>query len=254
MARKNRPAVVGVPASIRRINENEFHAVSTRYLEAVARHTGAEPVIIPAIGGHLDFEDLMRRVDGFFFTGCPSNVEPHHYDEPVNLTPDRRDPGRDATTLPLIRFALANAVPMFAICRGFQELNVALGGSLHQLLHEVPGKWDHRGGGDKPHEERFAPRHHVSLTPRGQLADLTESARIVVNSLHGQGVDRLGRGLRVEAIADDGTIEGFRVDGAGAFALGVQWHPEWRTEETSHYGALFGAFAAAVKERALTRQ
>ena len=161
MARKNRPAVVGVPASIRRINENEFHAVSTRYLEAVARHTGAEPVIIPAIGGHLDFEDLMQRVDGFFFTGCPSNVEPHHYDEPVNLTPDRRDPDRDATTLPLIRFALANAVPMFAICRGFQELNVALGGSLHQ---------------------------------------------------------------------------------------------EWRTEETPHYGALFGAFGAAVRERALTRR
>ncbi len=253
MAPGNRPAVVGIPASVRCMNGNEFHAVSTRYVEAVVRHTGAEPVIVPAIGGRLDFEDLMRRVDGFFFTGCPSNVEPHHYDEPVNLTPDRRDPGRDATTLPLIRHALANAVPLLAICRGFQELNVALGGSLHQLLHEVPGKWDHRGGGHKPHEERFAPRHHVSLSPGGRLAGLAKSTRIVVNSLHGQGVDRLGRGLRVEALADDGTVEGVRVDGAEAFALGVQWHPEWRTEETSHYGALFGAFGAAVKERAAAR-
>ena len=254
MARKNRPAVVGIPASIRRVNGNEFHAVAARYVEAITRDTGAEPVLIPAIGDRLDFEDLTRRVDGFLFTGCPSNVEPHHYDEPVNLTPDKRDPDRDATTLPLIRFALAGAVPLFAICRGFQELNVALGGSLHHLLHEVPGKWDHRGGGDKPLAERFAPRHHVSLTPGGRLADLAGSPRIVVNSLHGQGVDRLGHGLRVEAIADDGTVEGFRVDGAEAFALGVQWHPEWRTEETSHYGALFGAFGAAVRERALARR
>lgn len=254
MARRNRPAVVGIPASIRRVNGNDFHAVSVRYVEAVAHFTGAEPVIVPAIGGQLDFEDLVQRVDGFFFTGCPSNVEPHHYDEPVNLTPDKRDPDRDATTLPLIRCALANAVPFFAICRGFQEVNVALGGSLHQLLHEVPGKWDHRGGSDKPHEERFAPRHHVSLTPNGCLAGLVGSSRIVVNSLHGQGIDRLGNGLTVEAMADDGTVEGFRVDGAEAFALGVQWHPEWRAEETSHYGALFGAFSAAVNERARTRQ
>lgn len=254
MARRNRPAVVGIPASIRRVNENDFHAVSVRYVEAVARFTGAEPVIVPAIGGQLDFEDLVQRVDGFFFTGCPSNVEPHHYDEPVNLTPDKRDPDRDATTLPLIRCALANAVPVFAICRGFQEINVALGGSLHQLLHEVPGKWDHRGGSDKPLEERFAPRHHISLTPNGCLADLAGSSRIVVNSLHGQGIDRLGHGLAVEAMADDGTVEGFRVDGAEAFAVGVQWHPEWRAEETSHYGALFGAFSAAVNERAQTRQ
>lgn len=254
MARKSRPAVVGIPASVRRVNGNEFHAVATRYIEAVARTTGAEPVLVPAIGDRLDFTDLTRRVDGLLFTGCPSNVEPRHYDEPVNLTPDKRDPDRDATTLPLIRAALADAVPLFAICRGFQELNVALGGSLHQLLHEVPGKWDHRGGGDKPLAERFAPRHHVSLTPGGRLADLAGSSRIVVNSLHGQGVDRLGCGLRVEAIADDGTVEGFRVDGAEAFALGVQWHPEWRTEETSHYGALFGAFGAAVRERALARR
>lgn len=254
MARKHRPAIVGIPASVRRINENEFHVAATRYVEAVARDAGAEPIIIPAIGDRLDFEDLTRRVDGFLFTGCPSNVEPRHYDEPVNLTPDRRDPDRDATTLPLIRSALVNAVPLLAICRGFQELNVALGGSLHQLLHEVPGKWDHRGGGDKPLAERFAPRHHVSLTPGGLLAGLAESSRIVVNSLHGQGVDRLARDLRVEAIADDGTVEGVRVEGAKAFALGVQWHPEWRTEETSHYGALFGAFGAAVKDRALARR
>ena len=254
MALRKRPAIVGIPASIRRVNENDFHAVSVRYVEAVARFTGAEPVIVPAIGSHLDFEDLVQRVDGFFFTGCPSNVEPHHYDEPVNLTPDKRDPGRDATTLPLIRYALANAVPFFAICRGFQEVNVALGGSLHQLLHEVPGKWDHRGGNGKPLEERCAPRHHVSLKPNGYLADLAGSSRIVVNSLHGQGIDRLGKDLVVEAIADDGTVEGFRVDGAEALALGVQWHPEWRADETPHYGALFGAFSAAVNERAQTRQ
>ena len=253
MAQSSRP-VVGIPASIRRFDTHEFHSVSIRYVEAVAQHAGAEPVIVPALGEHLNFEDVVERVDGFFFTGCPSNVEPHHYDEPVNLTPDRRDPNRDATTLPLLRHALANAVPILAICRGFQELNVALGGSLHQLLHNVPGRWDHRGGADKPLEDRFAPRHHVSLTPTGRLADLTGSSRIVVNSLHGQGIDRLGDDLIVEARADDGTIEGLRVDGAEAFALGVQWHPEWRAEETSHYAALFGAFSAAVRERARARR
>jgi len=254
MTSKNRRPIVGIPASTRHVNGNDFHAVSTRYVDAVSKLAGAEPVIVPAIGGQLDFESLVSRVDGFFFTGCPSNVEPHHYDEPVNLTPDKRDPNRDATTLPLIRCALANAVPFFAICRGFQEVNVALGGSLHQLLHEVPGKWDHRGGADKTQEERFAPRHHVSLTTGGYLADLTDSSRIVVNSLHGQGVDRLGKNLIVEALTDDGTVEAFRVDGVESLALGVQWHPEWQADETSHYGALFGAFGEAVKNRAHKRQ
>ena len=254
MTSKIRRPIVGIPASVRRVNGNDFHAVSTRYADAVARLVGAEPVIVPAIGNQLDFEDLTNRVDGFFFTGCPSNIEPHHYDEPLNLTPDKRDPNRDATTLPLIRYALAKAVPFFAICRGFQEFNVALGGSLHQLLHEVPGKWDHRGGADKPHEERFAPRHHVSLAPRGYLAHLTASPRIIVNSLHGQGIDRLGKNLIVEALTDDGTVEAFRVDGAESLAFGVQWHPEWRADETSHYGALFSAFSEAVKNRAQTRK
>ena len=140
MALRKRPAIVGIPASIRRVNENDFHAVSVRYVEAVARFTGAEPVIVPAIGSHLDFEDLVQRVDGFFFTGCPSNVEPHHYDEPVNLTPDKRDPGRDATTLPLIRYALANAVPFFAICRGISGSQRSIGRQPASVAARSAGK------------------------------------------------------------------------------------------------------------------
>jgi putative glutamine amidotransferase len=245
--------VVGVPASIRMFNQNGFHAVAQRYIEAMMHWSGATAVIIPALGDAFDFGDMLDRLDGILLTGCPSNIEPHHYGVDVNLTPEKRDPQRDATTLPLVRRALADGVPLFAICRGFQEVNVALGGSLHQLLHEVPGRFDHRGGDGKPLEERFAPKHHVSLSARGQVADLLGSDRVIVNSLHGQGIDRLADDLVAEAVADDGTIEAVRVAGATTFALGVQWHPEWEYRANPVSGALFSAFGAAVRERGRLR-
>jgi putative glutamine amidotransferase len=176
-----------------------------------------------------------------------SNVAPAQYEDTGSDCPPL-DPDRDATTLPLIRLALAVGMPMLAICRGLQELNVALGGSLHAQLHRVLGRHDHRAPAGQPHEVQYAPRHPVRLAPGGLLAGLTPEAEIMVNSLHGQAIDRLGAGLLVEATAFDGTIEAIRVADAKSFALGVQWHPEWRFAEEPLSQALFAAFTAAVRQ------
>jgi putative glutamine amidotransferase len=158
------------------------------------------------------------------------------------------------TTLPLIRRALELGVPLLAICRGIQELNVALGGSLHQHVHEVAGRSDHRSDKSVPLAERYGPAHPITLTPRGILQGLLDGAATVeVNSLHGQAIDRLAPGLAVEALVPDGTIEAVRVVGVRGFALGVQWHPEWRVLDNPISRRLFAAFGAACRARARSR-
>ena len=163
------------------------------------------------------------------------------------------DPERDATTLPMITSAVEAGLPVFGICRGFQEMNVAFGGSLIQKLQEQPGKLDHREDKTLPLEGQYAPAHEVELTDGGFLHGLAGRRRIKVNSVHSQGVDRLGNGLVTEARADDGVIEAFRVDGAPAFALAVQWHPEWKVMDNPFSRALFAAFGKAGRERAVRR-
>ncbi|MCS6877735.1 MAG: gamma-glutamyl-gamma-aminobutyrate hydrolase family protein [Geminicoccaceae bacterium] len=245
--------LVGVSACVKQGEHAPFHAVLDRYVEAVVRGSGAVPVIVPALGPLLDMDALLDRLDGLLLTGSPSNICPSHYGgEP--RPDDPADPRRDATTLPLVRRALARGVPLFAICRGLQELNVALGGSLHPRLHEVPGRADHRSDKSLPYAERYAPRHVVRVLPGGRLSSLLGSTEtIFVNSLHGQGIDRLAPGLRMEAVAEDGTIEAVSVEGAPGFALGVQWHPEWRVTEDPVSRCLFAAFGAAARARASAR-
>ena len=206
-------SVVGISACVRQINNLPFHTVNQRYLTALVESAGVMPIVIPAVGCAIDFPDLASRLDGLLVTGSPSNVEPHLYGCERAAPDILHDPARDATTLPLLREALHQGLPVFAICRGIQELNVALGGTLHQLLHEVEGKRDHRSDKNKPIPERILPAHPVSLTPGGYLADLAGTTEIVVNSLHGQGIDRLAEGLAVEAVSEDGVIEAVRVHG-----------------------------------------
>jgi putative glutamine amidotransferase len=178
-------------------------------------------------------------------------VEPHRYRGAPSDPDTWHDPQRDATTLPMIPRAIAAGLPILAICRGFQEMNVAFGGSLWQKVHEVPNHLDHREAKDTPLETQYGPAHEVILTPGGVLHGLAGQDRIQVNSLHSQGIDRLGGDLEVEACAPDGLVEGFRVRGAPSFAVAVQWHPEWQVMSNDFSRALFAAFGTAARERAL---
>ena len=219
------------------------HATSARYAEALIGGAGALPMLIPPVGkAQLA---LLDRIDGLLVPGSASNVHPSHYGCDESLTPDLHDPARDATTLPLIREAVAKGVPILAICRGIQELNVALGGTLHQCIHEVPGRHDHRGDGGGSSDADFGPRHGVTVT--GALADIVGATGIMVNSLHGQAIDRPAPGLAVEAEAEDGTIEAVFGAGTPGFVLGLQWHPEWRCLEHPASVAIFRAFAQACR-------
>lgn len=249
------PPVVAVTCCLRPSDHAFVHQVGDKYVDAVVEGAEAVPVLVPAIGDRLDVDALLARIDGLLVTGSPSNVDPVHYGGPPPRPDNLADPARDATTLPLIRRALALGVPLFAICRGIQELNVALGGTLHQHLHELPGRRDHRSDKSRPYEERYAPVHTIRLTPGGFLQRLLGGAATVeVNSLHAQGIDRPAPGLVVEAVAEDGTIEAVSFPEAPAFALGVQWHPEWRVRDNPVSLRLFRAFGAAARERAAHRK
>lgn len=232
------------------VGAHPFHMVGEKYARAVLDAAGAAPLLIPSLADELGFDELLQRLDGLLFTGSPSNVEPHLYEGAPSAPGTLHDPARDATTLPLIRKAVRAGVPVFGICRGFQEMNVAFGGTLHQRLHEVPGHLDHRDDETQPLEVQYGPAHDVTLEPDGVLRALALSDTIQVNSLHNQGIDRLGAELAVEARAPDGVIEAFRVRDAQRFALAVQWHPEWKVMSNPFSRALFAAFGQASRERA----
>jgi putative glutamine amidotransferase len=240
--------LIGIPADRRMLGVQPFHVVGEKYARAVLDGAGALPLLIPALAEELGMDELLDRLDGVMFTGSPSNVEPHHYSGPPSDPGTLHDPARDATTLPLIRKAVAVGIPVLGICRGFQEMNVAFGGTLHQKVHEIEGRLDHREDMQRELDVQYGPAHEVSLEPRGLLQSLAGADRITVNSLHSQGIDRLGEGLSIEARAPDGLVEAFRVQGAKRFAVAVQWHPEWKVMSNPFSRALFAAFGAAARE------
>jgi len=240
--------VVGIPADRRLLDPHPFHVVGEKYATAVRDGADAIPFLIPVLGDSIDAATVLQRVDGILLTGSPSNVEPHHYDGAASRAGTLHDPHRDETTLPLIKLALEMGVPVFAVCRGFQELNVVLGGTLHQHVHEVEGYHNHRENPGDPLEVQYGPSHEVHLVEGGLLRDLAGTDTVTVNSVHSQGVARLADGVSVEAVADDGLIEGFRVDAARNFALAVQWHPEWKVMEDRFSMAIFKAFGDACRE------
>jgi putative glutamine amidotransferase len=243
----SRKPLIGIPADRRLYGNHFFHMAGEKYIQAVADAADAVPVLVPALGAGLDLETLLKGCDGLLVTGSASNVEPHHYGGPASAPGTLHDPARDATTLPLIPQAVAAGVPVLAICRGFQEMNVAYGGTLWQKLQEVPGFMDHRDDESQPLDVQYAPAHAVRLEPGGLLRSLADSDTIKVNSLHSQGVKTLGAALAVEARAPDGVIEAFRVANAAAFAVAVQWHPEWKVMSNPFSRALFAAFGAASR-------
>ena len=246
----SRLPLIGVTACTKQVGLHPNHIVGDKYVRAVAVGAGGLPLVIPALGELIDQPTLLDSLDGLLFTGSPSNVEPHHYSGPASTPGTVHDSARDATTLPLIRQAIDAGIPVLGICRGFQEINVAFGGSLHQRVQEVAGMLDHREPVDEPVDVQYAPRHSVQIQPGGILAGLGLPSEIQVNSIHGQGVQRLAPGLRVEALAPDGLIEAFSVEGAPSFALGVQWHPEWQVQSNPNYLAIFQAFGEACRKKA----
>lgn len=246
--------VIGIPADRRIIDPHPFHVVGEKYIRAVVDGAGGLPLLVPAFGELLPPEELLAALDGLFLTGSPSNVEPHHYGGTPSRPGTWHDPERDATNLPLISQALAAGMPLFAVCRGFQELNVVLGGTLHQHVHEVPAYGNHRENRDDPLEVQYGPAHAVTLVPGGLLRSFVESDTVTVNSLHSQAVARLAEGVSVEAVADDGLVEAFRVDDVPGFALAVQWHPEWQTRDDPLSLAMFEAFGAACRDYRTARR
>ncbi len=235
--------LVGIPTCLRKINERVFYGVNERYPNAVIEATGCLPVLIPAVGSKIDVCALLDRLDGLLLTGSPTNVHPSHYGAEPSHPDILHDPERDATTLPLIREAVRRDLPILAICRGIQELNVALGGTLYQRVHEVPGRLNHRSPKDSP-DGPYGPAHSVRLSAGGLLATLLGATEMMVNSLHSQGIDHLAPRLHVEARAPDGQIEAVSLPNA-RFIVGVQWHPEYKAVENPLSSALFAAFAGA---------
>ena len=248
-----RKPLIGIPADRRILGPHPFHCVGEKYIAAVAEAADAIPLLIPSLGDR-DIDALLETLDGVLLTGSPSNVEPRHY---AGLTSDPdtlHDPHRDATTLPLIPHAIERGVPLFAVCRGFQEMNVAFGGTLHQKVQEVPGLHDHREDKERPLDVQYAEAHEIELVAGGMLRRWAGAGRVMVNSLHAQGVQTLGRDLEVEARAADGLVEAFRVRNAPGFALAVQWHPEWQVMKNPFSRALFAAFGDAARLRSNRRQ
>jgi putative glutamine amidotransferase len=254
--------VIGIPVDALDLGGRPFHGVGEKYVNAVAHGSHAIPFFIPAFGGGaeldaldalLDVDEVLDRLDGLFLTGSPSNVEPHHYAGEPSSPDLLHDPQRDVTTLPMIRHAIERDLPILAVCRGYQELNVALGGTLHQKVQEVPGLMDHREIKNVPREQQYEPVHPVRLVEGGVLHQLLGAAEIQVNSLHQQGLDRLAGDLKAEAIAPDGLVEAVSHRANPRFLIGVQWHPEWRFRENPASLAIFRAFGEAAQEGALKR-
>lgn len=242
-----RRPLVGITADLRTYNNSVMHTVGDKYARAVWEASGCTPIIIPAMAESQEVNDLLDSLDGLLFTGSPSNVHPTRYGEAPSERHEPHDEARDAMTFPLIDAALEKGLPSLFICRGFQELNAALGGTLHARLHEVEGRLDHRMPRVDDMDVRYGPRHAMTFTPGGQFATIAGTTEIQVNSLHGQGIDRPAPGLEIEGVAPDGTPEAVSVTGAKRFALAVQWHPEYKPLENDFSTRLFRAFSEAIR-------
>ena len=240
--------VIGVTACRKMIDPHFFYVAGEKYVRALVETADAVPLLIPPLGDDIHFRDIASRVDGLLFTGSPSNVEPHHYGGSESKVDTLHDPHRDATTLPMIRSALAAGLPLLAICRGFQEMNVALGGTLHQEVHNVAGYDVHKEDPEHPIEVQYGPRHRVCFTRGGMLHGLTGVEETMVNSLHSQGVEVLAQGVDVEAAAEDGLVEAFSVQDTESFALAVQWHPEWQASENAVSRSIFQGFGESCRD------
>src|SRR5688572_20295906 len=241
--------VILITTEVRPADGYRWHAAADTYIKAIAG-VGGLPLLLPSLGEAIDLQAALAHADGVLLTGSRSNVHPARYGVAPSERHEPYDLDRDATVFRLIPLALEMGVPLLAICRGFQELNVALGGTLMTEAQERPGSLDHRAPLDLPQDERFGLKHDVDFEPGSRLGALLRARCIRVNSVHRQVIDRLAPRLVVEARAPDGTVEAARVEGAKSFAFGVQWHPEYWAATDAPSGALFRAFGEAARQRA----
>ena len=247
MSQSKRP-IIGIPADVKQLGDHPFNIVGSKYIDAIVNVAKCTPILLPAIGSRQDIASILDLVDGLFLTGSVSNVEPQRYGKSL-LNPDTLlDTARDATTFPLIEAVLNAGKPLLGVCRGFQELNVAMGGSLYQAVHEQENMMDHREKSGSL-DIQYGPSHKVKICGDGILRQLfAHTDEITVNSIHGQGIDQLGNHLTIEATAADGLVEAISVSNAKSFALAVQWHPEWKAAENNQSVAIFSAFGQACKQ------
>jgi len=229
------------------VGKHPFHMVGEKYILAVRDGAGAIPLLIPVLEPPISMHDVLANVHGLLFTGALSNVSPKLYGGSAPREGVLQDEHRDTTTMPLLEAAVEKGIPVLGLCRGFQEMNVAFGGTLHQHVQEVPGRLDHREDTSASLETQYGPAHTVNVEPGGLLARIASARSFEVNSLHSQGIDRLAPPLVADAVAPDGQIEAVSMPGAKGFVLGVQWHPEWRWSESPVSRAIFSAFGNAVR-------
>jgi len=242
-----RRPVVGFSCDRRMVGPHPFDMVGEKYITAVRDGSDALPLLIPVLHPPLAVDDILASVDGLLFTGSPSNVAPRQYGGPAAREGTWLDEHRDATALPLLKAAIAAGKPVLCICRGFQELNVAFGGTLHQHVEEVPGRFDHRENEDAPLDVQYGPAHDVRVEEGGLLSSWLRERTFRVNSLHSQGIDKLAPPLRVEAVSPDGQIEAVSMPSAKGFLFGAQWHPEWKWAENPVSRAIYAAFGQALR-------
>ena len=245
--------VVGIICDKEIIGPHPFHIAGEKYIKAISSFSNCLPLLIPATADKSSMDQLLNMLDGILCTGGYSMVDPLNYQDEAAEADTKLDIARDNTSLPLIVKAVEQGIPVLGICRGFQEMNVAFGGSLHQKLHESGHYYEHRENKTQTLEQQYSASHHVNVITGGKLADIVNEASIDVNSLHTQGVDRLAENLTIEAIAEDGLVEAFSVNHSKSFAMAVQWHPEWRVEENQQSTQLFYAFGQACAAKQSTK-
>lgn len=245
--------IVAVSTDVRQFENYTWHAAPRQYMDAAITVAGVLPLLVPSFGERLDLEELIERIDGVILTGSKTNVDPALYGLEATGENGPYDRDRDATTIPLIRLAIERGVPLLAICRGLQEMNVALGGTLDSEIQEMEGRIDHRAPVSEDQDERFSIRQKINLKPGSCLAQIFGSNDAMVNSVHRQAVGRLGNRLQVEAVAEDGTIEAVSVAGSKGFAVGVQWHPEYWANSDDFSASILRAFGDAARARAASR-
>lgn len=249
----SRLPVIGIICDQEVVGPHPFHIAGDKYIKALTATSNCLPILIPALADESTMNQLLDMVDGILCTGGYSMVDPLFYQNEKAPADTKLDIARDKTSLPLIQKAIKQGVPLLGICRGFQELNVALGGSLHQKLHETGQYIEHRENKDMTLAEQYDASHSINLIAGTPLAEIVNESSLSVNSLHTQGIDRLGEGLVINATAPDGLIEAISVEAATAFAVAVQWHPEWQVDKNSHNMKLFKAFAKSCEQRFLSK-
>jgi putative glutamine amidotransferase len=244
---------LGVIACNREIDSQAAQAVMTRYLVSALKYADAAALLIPAMPELMHAKEVAPRLDGILLTGTPSNLDPKRYGELVDDAPGPFDPARDEMTAHLIEAMLDLGKPVFGICRGFQELNVAFGGTLRRDMAEHPELIPHHAPSDHSFDQYFAHTHPVALAPRGILKRAYQQDELDVVSVHYQGVDKLGQGLSVEATAPDGVVEAISATVNGGQILAVQWHPEWRANENPQSQRFFELLGRALRREPLVQ-